>query len=189
MRQMRTTGETALYPKLIKLPIIEGSKFRRQSAKSADQPELTGSDVNDKPEPRFLRKRERILGFALHINERVPCREKIRGQVPAAVGRAIEVAHLVRRLQRAVQKITPSPDMSRPRQDETSEAHIGPGLEALQSVPFDQVIAELAEAVCRLIVAQARSADHTNPNVGKARAVALATREAETYRPPDDHGN
>jgi hypothetical protein len=28
MRQMRTTGETALYPKLIKLPIIEGSKFR-----------------------------------------------------------------------------------------------------------------------------------------------------------------
>src|SRR6267378_3302496 len=128
MRQMRTTGETALYPKLIKLPIIEGSKFRRQSAKSPDQPELSGSDVNDKPKPRFLRKCERILGFTLHINERVACREKIRDQVAAAVGRAIEVAHLVRRLQRAAQKITPSPDMSRPRQDETSEAHIGPGL-------------------------------------------------------------
>jgi hypothetical protein len=102
MRQMRTTGETVLYPKLIKLPIIEGSKSRRQSAKRPDQPELSGSDVNDKPEPRFLRKCERILGFTLHIDERFPCRKKIRGHVAAAVSRAIEVARLVRRLQRTV---------------------------------------------------------------------------------------
>src|SRR6266851_1439499 len=78
--------------------------------------------------------------------------------------------------------------MSRPRQDETSEAHIGPGLEALQSVPFDQVMAELAEAVCRLIVAKARSGDHAKPNVGKARAVTVATLEAEIDRPTDDQG-
>src|SRR5258708_3263675 len=113
--QIRAASKTALDLKLIKLPIIKESKCGRQSAKSPDQRELSGSDVNDRPEPRFLRKCERILGFTLHINERVPCREKIRGQVAAAVGRAIEVAHLVRRLQRAVQKITPSPDMSRPR--------------------------------------------------------------------------
>src|SRR5712672_2785400 len=69
--------------------------------------------------------------------------------------------------------------MSRPRQDETSEAHIGPGLEALQSVPFDEVMAELAEAV---------SGDHTKPNVGKARAVTVATLEAEIDRPKDDQG-
>src|SRR5260370_26597633 len=78
--------------------------------------------------------------------------------------------------------------MSRPRQDETSEAHIGPGLEALQSVPFDQVMAEPAEAVCRLIVAEARSGDHAKPNVGEARAVTVATLEAEIDRPTDDQG-
>src|SRR5712675_2360253 len=78
--------------------------------------------------------------------------------------------------------------MSRPRQDETSEAHIGPGLEALQSVPFDQVMAELAEAVCRMVVAEARSGDHTKPNVGEARAVTVATLEAEIDRPTDDQG-
>src|SRR6202051_471552 len=174
MRQMRTTGETALYRKLIKLPMIEGSKFWRQSAKGPDQSELSGSDVNDKPEPRFLRKCERILGFTLHINERVPCRKKIRGQVAAAVGRAIEVAHLVRRLQRAVQKITPSPDISRPRQNETSEAHIGPGLEARQSVLFDQVKAEPATSKSGMVVAEARPGDHATPSVGGARAVTVA---------------
>src|ERR1700687_6382563 len=72
--------------------------------------------------------------------------------------------------------------MTRPRQDETSEAHIGPGLEALQSVPFDQVMAEPAKAVCRLIVAEARSGDHAKPNVGEARAVTVATLEAEIAR-------
>ncbi len=69
--------------------------------------------------------------------------------------------------------------MSRPRQDETSEAHIGPGLEALQSVPFDQVMAEPAEEGSRLIVAEARSGDHAKPNVGEARAVTVATLEAD----------
>src|ERR1700738_4413837 len=78
--------------------------------------------------------------------------------------------------------------MSRPRQDETSEAHIGPGLEALQSVPFEQVMAEPAEAICRLIVAEARSGDHAKPNVGEARAVTVATLEAEIDRPTNDQG-
>src|SRR6202795_71963 len=116
------------------------------------------------------------------------CGEKIRGQVAAAVGRAIEVAHLVRRLQRAVQKITPSPDMSRPRQDETSEAHIGPGLEARQSVLFDQVMAEPAESKSGMVVAEARSGDHAKPNVGEARAVTVAALEAEIDRPTGDQG-
>src|ERR1700687_2962019 len=78
--------------------------------------------------------------------------------------------------------------MSRPRPDHTSEAHIGPALKALQSVPFDQVMAEPAEAVSRLIVAEARSGDHAKPNVGEARAVTVATLEAEIDRPTDDQG-
>jgi len=91
-------------------------------------------------------------------------------------------------LQRAVQKITPSPDMSRPRQDETSEAHIGPGLEARQSVLFDQVMAEPAESKSGMVVAEARSGDHAKPNVGEARAVTVAALEAEIDRPTDDQG-
>src|ERR1700722_19986131 len=78
--------------------------------------------------------------------------------------------------------------MSRPRQDETSETHIGPGLEALQPVPFDQIMAEPAEAVSRLIVAEARSGDHAKPNVGETRAVTVATLEAEIDRPTDEQG-
>src|ERR1700746_1237322 len=78
--------------------------------------------------------------------------------------------------------------MSRPRQDETSEAHIGPGLEAPQSVLFDQVMAEPAESESGLIVAEARSGDHAKSNVGEARAVTVAALEAEIDSPTDDQG-
>src|ERR1700733_7140552 len=78
--------------------------------------------------------------------------------------------------------------MSRPRQDEASEAHIGPGLEARQSVLFDQVMAEPAESKSGTVVAEARSGDHAKPNVGEARAVTVAALEAEIDRPTDDQG-
>jgi hypothetical protein len=78
--------------------------------------------------------------------------------------------------------------MSRPRQNETSEAHIGPGLEARQSVLFDQVVAEPAESKSGIVVAEARSGDHAKSNVGEARAVTVAALEAEIDRPTDDQG-
>ena len=93
--QIRTAGETALSPKLLKLPIIKGSKCRRQSAKSSDQLKLSGSDVNEKLELRLLRNGESILGFTLHINERLSGREKVRRQMVAA-GRVDEIACLIR---------------------------------------------------------------------------------------------
>jgi hypothetical protein len=93
--QIRTAGETVLDPKLLKLPIIKGSKCRRQSAKSSDQLKLSGSDVGDELEARLLRKREYSLGFTLHINKRLSGREKVRRQMVAA-GRVDEVAHLIR---------------------------------------------------------------------------------------------
>ena len=48
-----------------------------------------------RPEPRLLRKRESILGITLHINERLPGREKVRRQMVAA-GRVDEVTRLIR---------------------------------------------------------------------------------------------
>ena len=73
----------ALDPKLIKLLIVKGAKCRRQAAQRPDQPELGGDDVNDKPEPRLLREREAMLGFALHLGKRIARREKVRVQLVA----------------------------------------------------------------------------------------------------------
>ena len=98
-RQIRIARETALDPKLVELLIVEGAEFRRQAAERPDQPELRGDDVNDKTEPHLLREREAMLGFALHLDERIARREKVRVQVVAAVGRKSEVADLVRRLE------------------------------------------------------------------------------------------
>ena len=79
--KIRVAGETALDPKLVKLLIVEGAECRRQAAERPDQPELRGDDVNDKTEPRLLRERETMLGFALHLGERIARREKVRVQM------------------------------------------------------------------------------------------------------------
>jgi hypothetical protein len=109
--------------------------------------------VNGKTEPHLLREGETTLGFALHLIEGVARREKVRIQVAKAVRRKSQVAALVCRLEGAPHQFTASPDMSRPWQDDTSEVHIGPGLEAPQPALFDQVIAEPAESKSGLIVA------------------------------------
>jgi len=73
-------GKTALEPPLVKLLIIQGAERPRQSPQRPDQPELGGDDVNDKPEPHLLRKRETVLGFALRLGKRVALREQVRVQ-------------------------------------------------------------------------------------------------------------
>src|SRR5688572_30615650 len=78
--------------------------------------------------------------------------------------------------------------MSGPRQDETSEGHVGPGLEARQSAPFDEVMAEPPESESGLIVVEAGSGDHAKASVGEAGAVAVAALQAEIDRPTDDQG-
>src|ERR1700723_1415023 len=108
MRQIRIAGETTLNPKLVKLPIIKGSKCPRQSTKSPDQPELCAYSVDNGPEPRLLGKGEPILGFTLRIFEPIACREKVSCKVIATEGHASEVAHLICCLQRTAQQITPS---------------------------------------------------------------------------------
>ena len=86
----------ALEPQLVELLIVKRAEFRRQAAQRPDQPELRGDDVDDETEPHLLRKRETMLGFALHLDERIARREKVRIRLIAAVGRKSEVADLVR---------------------------------------------------------------------------------------------
>ena len=80
-RQARVALQTLLEPALVELRVVEGAEVRRQSTKRPDQPELRGDDVDDETEPRLLRKFEPILGFALHLDERISRREKVRVQV------------------------------------------------------------------------------------------------------------
>jgi hypothetical protein len=68
----------ALEAKLVKLDIVKGPELGRQAAESPNQPELGRDNVNDETEPGFLGKIEAILGFALHVAERISGREKVR---------------------------------------------------------------------------------------------------------------
>ena len=111
-------------------------------------------------------ERETMLCFAFHLGERIARHEKVRGQFVSAIGGVSEVADRVCRLERAAQQIAAGPDMSRPGQHTICKVQIGPGLETRQSASFDQVIAELTEAIKGLIVAEARAGDHAKSNVG-----------------------
>src|SRR6266478_5299762 len=105
----------ALEPKLLKLPIVKGAEFRRQTTECSNKPELRGDDVNDETKPPgLLRKLETILGFTLHLHERISRCQKICVQVDAAVHRKTEVADLVRGLERTMYQATAIPDMFRP---------------------------------------------------------------------------
>src|ERR1700730_13348727 len=179
----------ALDPTLIKLIIVKGAEFRRQTAQRPDQPELGGDGVNDKPKPRLLREREAVLGFALYLGKRIARREKVRVQFVAAVGGVSEVADLVCRLERTAHQLAASPDMSRPGQNDIAKVHIDPGPETRQFASFDQVIAEPTEAVCRLVVAKAGARDYAEVGIGDARSVAVAALEAEIDRSAGDQGN
>src|SRR5882762_6494745 len=146
---------------LVELIVVEGAECRRQAAQRPDQPELGGDGVNDKPEPHLLREREALLGFAFRLGKRIARREKVRVQLVAAVGGVSEIAILDCRLERAAHQIAARPDMSRPGHNAISKLHVGPGLETRQSASFDQVIAELTEAIYGgPIVAEARTGDH-----------------------------
>src|SRR5271170_2071995 len=101
-----------------------------------------------------------MLGLTLHLDERIARREKLRSQHVASVGRISDIAAVVCGLKCATHQITTSPDMSRPGQNAISKIRKGPGLETRQTAFFDQIVAESAETVRRLIVAEARASDH-----------------------------
>src|ERR1700722_19619133 len=177
-----------LEPNLIKLPVVKEAETRRQATEGPDKPKLSGDEVNDVTEPGLLGKLETILGFTLHLNQRISSRQEVRVQVIAAVRGKSEIAGLVRGLKSATQQITASPEMFRPRHDVVSEARVGPGLEALQAAFLDQLVAEATESKSDLVVAEVRPSYDTKPYIGEARTVAVAMLEAEVNRPADNQG-
>src|SRR5882724_6949721 len=156
----------ALELKLIEPLIVEGAECRRQATERPDQPELRGDDVNDETEPGLLRKLEAILGFTLHLDERISRRQKVRVQVVAAVRRKTEVANLVRSLERPMYQVSTNPDMFGPWHDVTSKSQIGPGLESLQPAFFDQFIPEATELKSGLVVAEVWASHHAKVYIG-----------------------
>src|SRR6516165_311271 len=147
---------------LIKLSIVKGAEFWRQATKGPDKPELRSDDVNDQTKPSLLSKLEAILGFTLHLHERISRRQKVRVQVGAAVRRKSEIADLVRDLESPAYQVTASPNMFRP--------------------------AEATESKSGLVVAKVRSGDQAKGHIGGARTVAVALLEAEINRPTDGQG-
>src|SRR5262245_34090806 len=164
-RQIRILRKTALDPKLIELLIVKTAECRCQPTERPDQRELHGDDVTDATVSNLPGKLEAILGCALHLDERIARREHVVVQKVAGVGRIREVAGLERRREPATHQLAAIPDMARPGENGASKSQIGPGLEALKTAPFNQVIAEPTEAICRLIVAEARAGDHAKHSV------------------------
>ncbi len=96
-------------PKLIKLLIVEATKFRGQPAECPDQPELCGDDVHDEPELHLPRESEALLGFALNLGEGIDFLEKIAVQIAPAVCRIGEIAAPVGGLSKARRRSSPQP--------------------------------------------------------------------------------
>src|SRR6266404_3472027 len=177
----------AFHPKLIHLPIVEAAEFRRQAAERPNERKLRRGDVNDGCEARFPLKREAIFGFALHLRELIPRREKISDQVAAANSREGKINDFVGGIEGATYQIAPGLDVSRPWHDDVPENRIGTRPEALQSALFDQVIAELTESKYDVaVVAEMRTRDHGKPKICETRPVAVAVLEAEIHHPAND---
>src|SRR5258708_14912494 len=176
------------HPRLIHIPIVEAPEFRGQAAERPNERKLRRDDVNDKAEAYFPRKRERILGFTLHLCKLFPRREKITDK-EATASRPGKVTHFVRDVKGATDEIATGADMSRPGQDDIAENRIHARAEALQSTLLDQVIAELTKSqYCATVVAEKRTRNHGEPQIGNARAVAVAVLEAEIHHPANDKG-
>jgi len=61
--------------------IVEAAEMRCEPAQGPDQAELAGDDVDDEAEPRLAREVETMLGFALHVAQRVSGCQQVGVQV------------------------------------------------------------------------------------------------------------
>jgi hypothetical protein len=107
-----------------------------------------------------------MLGLTLHLDERIARCKKERIHCIGGICPVSKVTDLVGGVERATHQITTGPDVPGQSNDEGSQEHIGPGLESLKTAPFNQVIAELTEAISGFVGGKARAEDHAKPNVG-----------------------
>jgi len=171
---------------LVELPIVEGAEFRRPAAQSPDQTDLGRDDVDDETKARSPRELEPVLGFPLHFAKRISRREQIRVQVVAAIGRKSEVAGVDCGVESAAHQIPSGLDVLRPGDDEIPKSHVGTRLVAMQSALFHQLIPKPAESESGRVVSEVRSENHSKPDIGKTRSIAVTMLEAEVRDPTDD---
>src|SRR5260370_36794609 len=110
-----------LHPRLIHISIIEAAEFRGQAAERPNECKLRRDDVNETPEAYLPLKRERILGFTLHLRKLFPRREKIRDQFATAISRPFKVTHFVRSIKGATHEVATGPALCRPVHDDISQ--------------------------------------------------------------------
>ena len=65
LRQYMVTYQMALELELLKLPIVKGAEFRRQTTKGPDQAESRSEMVNSETKSGFPCELETILGLTL----------------------------------------------------------------------------------------------------------------------------
>src|SRR5262249_22236902 len=119
-----------------------------------------------------------VLGLSLHLNERISRRQHVGDQLAPTECRDGKVADLMGRRRCAAQQIAAGLHMFCPGLDKAEDL-ISRGLEPLESVSFAQLIAKPGKAIPGLRIAEGRTGEHPNSNVGDARSVAVAMLETE----------
>src|SRR5215470_12291962 len=97
--------------------VVEATKTRRKAAKITDERKLRRNDVNDRTETGFLDKLQALLGFALHVGERITYRQKPVIEVVARICRVGEIADAVGGIKRPTEQIPLGSQMFAPRDD------------------------------------------------------------------------
>ena len=100
-------------------------------------------------------------------------------EVMTAEAGVVEVAGLLRRVEGPPQQRAAGPDLPRP----APEAQVDAGLEAVQPAFLHQIDAHLAEPEPRPVIAEARSHDHVETDIGEARSVGIAMPDADVRHP------
>src|SRR5436309_9052772 len=178
-RQTRIALEVLFEPAFVELGIGETAERGRQPPERPDQPELAGHNGDDETESRLAHEGEPGLGFSLYFLERVATDEQMRDQGLERIARPDEVTAFLRRVEGAAYKRAAGAHGPRPGIDELPEAPVDASLETVQPPLLHQSQAELAEAEPRLVIAELQSQDCAEPDIGEARAVAVAMLQAE----------
>ena len=84
--------------------VIEATETHRKAAKIADKRKLRRDDVNYRTMTGFLGKLQALLGFALHVGERISYRQKPVIQVMARVCRVCEIADAIGGIKRSTEQ-------------------------------------------------------------------------------------
>jgi hypothetical protein len=121
-------------------------------------------------------------GDAFHLGEVIARCQHVRVEQRPGADCKVQIANAVGAFDRATHQITTILHVPGPGKDHGSEHEISCGLEALPSALLAQLIADPSEAVSRLVVAELRADDGSQPDIGVARSFAVPTLDAETDR-------